>query len=77
VPATLAVWVALAAVGLVVLPVNADPVDAPATLIWQFRLATVAGAATFWTVMGMVFGWFRVRGRPDIVAAPADMAARA
>jgi len=65
-PATLLVWVALAAVGLVALPANPDPVNAPATLIWQFRLATVAGAATFWSVVGLVFGWLRVRA--DVTA---------
>ena len=67
VPATLATGSALAVVGLVVLPSNPDPVEAPATLIWQFRLATVAGAAAFWSVMGMVFGWLRVRGVTHVV----------
>lgn len=72
-PATLAVWVGLAAVGLVLLPANTDPVDPPATLIWQFRLATVAGAAAYWSVMGLVFGWLRVRHRPDVVVARVDV----
>ena len=67
-PATLAVWVALATVGLAILPSNPDPVDAPATLIWQFRLATLGGAATFWTVVGMTFGWLRVRDVTDAAA---------
>ncbi len=77
VPATLAIWVGLAAVGLVLLPSNPDPVNAPATLIWQFRLATLAGAATFWSTMGMVFGWLRVRERPDVVVARVDVHDRA
>ncbi|MGI8807189.1 MAG: CbtA family protein [Acidimicrobiales bacterium] len=72
-PATLAVWVGLAIVGLVALPANTDPVHAPATLIWQFRLATVAGAAAFWSVLGMVFGWLRVRDRPQVVVARVDV----
>jgi predicted cobalt transporter CbtA len=72
-PATMAVWVALATVGLVVLPADTEPVEAPATLIWQFRLATVAGAAAFWSVMGMVFGWLRVRDVPDVVVAGVDV----
>ena len=76
-PATLAIWVALATVGLVALPANTDPVNAPATLIWQFRLATVAGAAAFWSVVGMVFGWLRVRDRPDVVVAGVDVHDRA
>jgi predicted cobalt transporter CbtA len=77
VPATLAVWVGLAVVGLVALPSNPDPVSAPATLIWQFRLAAVAGAATFWSVMGMVFGWLRVRDVPDVVVAGVHVHDRA
>ncbi len=76
-PATVAIWVALATVGLVALPANPDPVNAPATLIWQFRLATVAGAAAFWSVVGMVFGWLRVRDRPDVVVAGVDVHDRA
>jgi len=68
VPATLLTWVALAVVGLVVLPTNTDPVDAPAALIWQFRLATLAGAATFWAVVGLTFGWLRVRDAATVQA---------
>ena len=77
VPASLAVWVGLAVAGLVALPANTDQVNAPATLIWQFRVATVAGAATFWSVVGMVFGWLRMRGRPDVVVARVDVHDRA
>lgn len=73
VPATLGVWVGLAVVGLVALPTNPDPVNAPATLIWQFRLASVAGAATYWSVVGLVFGWLRTRDRPDVVVARVDV----
>lgn len=73
VPAALMVWVALAAVGLVALPTNPDPVNAPATVVWQFRLATVAGAATFWSVVGLMFGWFRVRAGLEMVVAGVDV----
>jgi predicted cobalt transporter CbtA len=73
VPATSAVWITLVATGLVILPANTDPVGAPATLIWQFRLATVAGAATYWSVVGMMFGWLRVRARPGVVVAGVDV----
>ena len=79
VPATLAVWVGLAVVGLVALPSNPDRVDAPATLIWQFRMASLAGAAVFWSVVGMVFGWLRVRDdvapdvAVDVVVARVDV----
>jgi predicted cobalt transporter CbtA len=77
VPATLGTWVVLAAVGLVALPSSPDPVNAPATLIWQFRLASLGGAVTYWSVMGLVFGWLRVRMRgrdsPDVVVAGVDV----
>jgi len=75
VPATLAVWVALTIVGLALLPANTDPVSPPATLIWQFRLSTVAGAAAFWAVLGLTFGWLRMRDgdrqhAPSLVPGP-------
>ena len=73
VPATLAIWVTLAVLGLVALPADTDPLNAPATLIWQFRLATVAGAAAVWSVVGMVFGWLRMRDGPDVVVARVDV----
>lgn len=73
VPVTAAAWVALAIVGLAALPASTDPVTVPATLLWDFRLATMAGAATFWSVVGMVFGWLRMRSRPDVVVARVDV----
>ena len=76
-PATVAVWVALAVTGFAALPSGADPVDAPASLLWQFRLATVAGAAAYWSVMGMVFGWLRVRDGADVVVAGVHVDDRA
>ena len=76
-PATAAVWVALAAAGLAALPANTDPVTVPATLIWDFRLATVAGAAAFWSVVGMVFGGLRMRSPRHVVVARVDVDDRA
>jgi predicted cobalt transporter CbtA len=49
-------WVVLVAIGYVVLPGSPDAVDAPATLIWRFRLASAGGALTLWAVAGVVFG---------------------
>jgi hypothetical protein len=77
VPAALAVWVVLVAVGLVALPPNTDPVTPPATLIWQFRLASVGGAVAYWSVMGLMFGWLRVRDQPGVVVARVDVHDRA
>lgn len=67
-PATLATWVALAALGLAMLPSNPDPVSAPATLVWQFRMASLGGAAALWAVAGLTFGWLRQGDAP----APGD-----
>jgi len=59
-PAALGLALGLAALGLAVLPPNTDAVSAPATLIWHFRIATAAGAAALWTVMGVTFSWLLV-----------------
>ena len=77
VPATVAIWVGLAVAGLVALPPNPDPVNAPATLDWQFRLASMGGAVAYWAVMGTVFGWLRVRDRPDADVIRVDVHDRA
>jgi predicted cobalt transporter CbtA len=60
-PAVAATYAVLVGIGLVALPPNPDPVAVPATLLWQFRLATVGGALALWAVLGTVFGWLRVR----------------
>jgi len=62
-PAVAATYVALVAAGLMALPPNPDAVAVPATLLWQFRLATVGGAMALWAVLGTVFGWLQVRDR--------------
>jgi len=54
-----AVAIAVAVVfgtALAVLPPAPDPVDAPATLIWRFRLASLAGNALLWAVLSVGFG---------------------
>ena len=51
-------------------PDNPDPVEVPADLIWQFRLAALGGAAALWTALAVAFGW-AVRERPVTAAAPA------
>ncbi|MDQ4067966.1 MAG: CbtA family protein [Actinomycetota bacterium] len=73
VPATAALWVALAAAGLAALPADAEPVTVPAALLWELRLATVAGAVAFWSVLAMVFGWLRARHRPHVMVAGVDV----
>jgi predicted cobalt transporter CbtA len=58
VPTALAVWGLLVAIAFTGLPGTPDriPSDVPATLLWRFRLATIGGAATFWTVLGLATG---------------------
>lgn len=50
----------LAAIFLI-LPPNPDAVEAPADLIWRFRMSSLGSLATAWTVLGLVVGtlWSR------------------
>ena len=54
--ATAALYGTGLAVILVALPGNPDPVDAPADLVWRFRLASLGGLAAAWTVLALVTG---------------------
>jgi len=44
------------ALALALLPPAPDPVAAPATLIWRFRLASLGGNALLWAVLTVGFG---------------------
>jgi predicted cobalt transporter CbtA len=44
------------AIALAVLPPAPDAVDAPATLIWRFRLASLGGNLLLWSVLTVGFG---------------------
>ena len=44
-----------------IFPPSPDTVDAPATLIWHFRLDSLAGNALLWLVLAMTFGWLSDR----------------
>jgi predicted cobalt transporter CbtA len=69
-----AVAVGLTAVALWLLPDTPDtiPVDVPAALIWDFRVASLMQLATMWAVLGTVFGLLSARQE-----APAREAALA
>ncbi len=74
VPLVALLYVALVALGLAALPGSPDRVTVPATLVWRFRLVSLAGTAAFWAVCGVTFGWLRVAearagGRREAVAA--------
>lgn len=53
-----------------VLPANPDPIDAPANLIWHFRLGSLAGNALLWLVIGTMFGWLGDRAIARNTARP-------
>ena len=44
------------AVIFLALPANPDPLDAPADLVWRFRLASLGALAAAWTVLALVTG---------------------
>ncbi|WP_431679403.1 CbtA family protein [Kitasatospora sp. KL5] len=59
---------------------NEVPADFSATLLWQFRLATLAVQATLWVGFGLVFGHLAERllnPRPAAAAAPDAVASAA
>jgi hypothetical protein len=60
VPLVALLYVAMVALGLAALPGSPDRVTVPATLVWRFRLASLAGTAAFWAVCAVTFGWLRV-----------------
>ena len=46
---------------MAVLPPGPDPSGAPAALIWRFRIASLAGWAFLWGVLGLAFGWWSAK----------------
>ena len=54
--ATAALYAAGLAVIVLALPASPDPVDAPADLVWRFRLASLGGLAAAWAVLALVTG---------------------
>lgn len=42
-------------------PVNETPADFPATVLYQFRLASVGNQLVLWASIGLLFGWWTER----------------
>lgn len=75
----IAVYAALMGVTLVALPsVNEVPEQFPATLLWQFRVASLGMQAILWTTLGLLFGLVAERYllASDPRRAPAAYAGR-
>jgi hypothetical protein len=54
-------WALLIGLAYVLWPASPDPVTAPATLIWRFRIASLGGALMLWTTLAAFFGWIVVQ----------------
>lgn len=48
--------VVMACAGFALPSVNEVPDDFPATVLWQFRIASLGGQLIMWTTLGLVFG---------------------
>ena len=62
-----AVLVAALALVFLVVPANPDQVSFPSTLLWEFRLTSLATSALLWAALGAAFGLLgerAVRSRP-------------
>lgn len=56
----------IVAFGYVLLPAFPDPVDAPATLVWDFRIRSLGSLAVLYAVLGAVFAILSTRAeRPS------------
>lgn len=60
---------------LLLFPASPDPIDAPANLIWHFRLDSLAGNAIIWLTIGTVTGILADRGAPATTPVADKMSA--
>jgi len=58
---------AAGAVVLAVMPSLSDEVAVPATLLWSFRIGSIAIQVVLWGGTGVLFGLLAARGDPDLV----------
>ena len=60
--AAVGAYVVLLAVGQLLLPaIDEVPHDFPATLLWNFRLASIGTQLVLWSTIGIAFGWLAER----------------
>ncbi len=67
--ATAACYAAGLAVIFLALPANPDPLDAPADLVWRFRMASLGGLAAAWAALALATGTLLTRWPPTGGAA--------
>jgi predicted cobalt transporter CbtA len=60
------------AVMFAVLPSSPDPVDAPANLVWQFRINSLTGNLLIWTLLTLGLGVTWTEAARAAAAAPAQ-----
>jgi predicted cobalt transporter CbtA len=53
------VVIAIAQIGLPA--INEVPTDFPATVLWNFRVASIGMQLILWTTLGLAFGWMAER----------------
>ncbi|MCJ0904575.1 CbtA family protein [Rhodococcus sp. ARC_M6] len=64
--APVAAFLVIVAIGYVSLPtINEVGDDFPATLLWEFRLSSLATQATLWLVLGLAFAFLTERASKD------------
>jgi predicted cobalt transporter CbtA len=70
--AAAAAYAVLVGIAMAVLPVIAEtPADFPATVLYDFRLASFAGQLVLWAALGLIFGALVERNGQYSAAAPA------
>lgn len=67
-----AAYAVLVGIAMAVLPVIAEtPADFPATVLYDFRLASFAGQLVLWAALGLIFGVLVERNGQSAAAAPS------
>jgi predicted cobalt transporter CbtA len=62
----------IAGVQLALPTVNETPADFPASVLYQFRLASLGSQAVLWSTLGLLFGWLTERSLPQARSAKAQ-----
>jgi predicted cobalt transporter CbtA len=69
-----AALVVAAGTAFALLPANTDPIEIPAALLWEFRLASIATQLLLWAGIAVGFGWSAHRAQSRNRPAVSDVA---